>query len=289
VAYSPAYVAWQLSYPGRVRARAVLATDGDEPVGFAGSTPRRVWLAGEPREVHIVSFVAVRPAWQGKGLSGQLYAMLLAGLREAGVTVVTFAQPDSAGERSLLRAYEEAQFVVRSLAPHLVYGYRPAGVSSTRRSREIEPTALLECLRPAADGGVLWWAPDEREATHLRTDPRRRTALLVEDDQGRTVAGATAVEQDLVTRDGATKGAALETVYLAEPKPEDLRGLCDAVTRLQERPSGAVTAASLSTLTPDLIRAAGLRRLPAGFTAYLCTASGFGAIAHVRATNLPLV
>jgi GNAT superfamily N-acetyltransferase len=286
--YSPGCLAWQLGFPGQVEARAVLATDGDEPVGFAGSTPRRVWFKGEAHEIHIVSFVAVRPPWQGMGLSGQLYRTLLASLREAGATVVTFAQPDSAGEHALVRAYGAAQFVVRTLAPHLAYGYRPTGISSALRAREVEPPTLLECVRPA-DEGVLWWAPDAREAAHLRSDPRRRQTLVLEDDQGHALAGGTAVEQDLSTGGGATKVASLETVYLAEPEPERLRGLCEAVTRLHEWPSGAVTATSLATLTPDLVRSAGLRRLPAGFHAYLCSASRLGPMAEVRATNLPVV
>ncbi|MGH3183078.1 MAG: GNAT family N-acetyltransferase, partial [Streptosporangiaceae bacterium] len=106
--YTPEYLRWQLSFPGPLPLPAAAALAGNDPVGFAGATWRRLRCGSARWDVAVVSFVAVRPEWRKLGVAAGIYRRLLSALRETGAPIVTYAAGGSAGERLLLRAYAEA-------------------------------------------------------------------------------------------------------------------------------------------------------------------------------------
>jgi GNAT superfamily N-acetyltransferase len=292
LAYTPAGLSWQFSFPGREPPLGVMAFADKEPVGFAATTPRRVRLETEAHDVHVVSFVSVRPNWQSCGLGARLYAELLSVLREKAIEAVTFAFEGSPGERSIARAYPAAGLHLRPLARHHVYAYRHRGAGPDGLVTTMEP--LAEGVRVLADlaasgpaSSVLWSSPDPEEAQQHERDPRPHALLLVRSPEGEVRGGATAVRNEIVTHQGREQVAALETVFLRGPEPNVLRALLEGGATLWRNSEPAtVTTSSLSALASGLVQAVGLRRLPATFRAFVAARDITSPLLRATATNL---
>src|SRR5262245_47051292 len=69
--YSADYVRWQLDFPGRIEPIALLALDGDRPVGCAAAMPRRLLLGAAVDEAYLVSLVAVAASHRRQGVAAR--------------------------------------------------------------------------------------------------------------------------------------------------------------------------------------------------------------------------
>jgi hypothetical protein len=291
--YRGAYLAWQFAFPTGLPPLAVAAFDGEEPVGFAGATSRRVRVGGQALVVYLVSFVAVRPAWRGRHLTGDLYRELLQVIREHGTPVVTFAEGGARGQRCLLRAYADGGFDLCPLGSCAVYGYcRLPGAlpASPPVHEERDPATLVRTLSACGGGDVLWSAPDLAQLGHYFGDPRPRTCLVARGSSG-AEAAAWAVRTEVVTASGIDHVTTLDCVHWDGCDGELLRALLDGAARRWpgRDGGGVVTAANLSWVEPAALRACGLRLTRTCYACYLAVPPlGGGPWAAAR-TNLEVV
>ncbi|HEY9180989.1 MAG TPA: GNAT family N-acetyltransferase, partial [Candidatus Baltobacteraceae bacterium] len=146
--YTREYLRWQMTFPSDVDAIGVAAMDGREPVGFIGASPRRMRSGGESFTCFIVSFVAVRPKWRNRRVASALYAALLHEIRAARIATITFALPQSTGERLLLREYANGGFAIIPLGAYHTYAYRARGEDNSQYDvfTSEDPRLLCEAI-----------------------------------------------------------------------------------------------------------------------------------------------
>ncbi len=118
----------------------------------------------------VVSFVAVKPGHQGMGIAGALYDALLGQVRSLDAPIVTFAVPESIGERVLQRAYVRAGLKIRSFGAYASY---MAAISPIPKGIEWEaftadPAPILTNFAAITDAEPLtvWNAPDRLQLVH---------------------------------------------------------------------------------------------------------------------------
>ena len=285
LAYPPEYLRWEFAAPGPAPL-AVLAADTEEPVGFASAVPRRCRDRGAERDLYLVTFVAVRPAWQGRGLSARLYAALLDALRPTGVPVVTFALAGSGGQAALERAYARAGWTLRPIGEYRLH----ATVVTPTAPPAPPPADLAEFFRLPGrldDPHALLDAPD----AHLRADPRPRATVVSHDATGRVVAAATVVRTPTVTPDGPGAVTVLDGIRFGPGGAAHLRELVTAAGRCWPEPDGkaVVTAANVTGIDPAALRAAGLRQTPTVFHGYVAAADPDEPLLGASGTDLAVV
>jgi GNAT superfamily N-acetyltransferase len=285
LAYPADYLRWELTAPGPP-ARAVLATDGGEPAGFAAAAPRRARFGGADRDLYLVTFVAVRPAWQGRGVAGRLYAELLAALRPTGVPVVTFALAGSGGLAALERAYPRAGWSLRPLGEFRLH----ATVVTPAAPPAPPPADLADFLRLPSrfdDPAALLDAPGD----HLRADPRPRAAVVSYGAGGEVAAAATAVRAPTATPDGPGAVTVLDGIRFGPGRGAGLRDLVTAAGRCWPEPDGKaiVTASNVTGIDPAALRAAGLRQAPTVFAGYVAAADPGEPVLAATGTDLAVV
>jgi GNAT superfamily N-acetyltransferase len=284
--YTPDYLRYQLGFPGEVGALAAVARAGEEPAGFAASTPRRVRLDGRDFEVHVVSFVAVRPRFRQQGLAARLYAALLGRLRARSVPIVTFAQPGSPGERAIAAAYDAAGLSLRPLRPHGVYGARarrtPSEGAPSAPPSDAELGAQLDRCR---DETTLFCVPTAAERAHVVTGrPGAAAFVAARSVSGDPLGAGVAACTEVLNPDGPAQALSLETVFLPEADPDALRGLVHAAA--QAFPEAGPTVLLPTSLPPEALAAAGLRRTPASWSAFAAAAEAHHPVLQAAATSL---
>ena len=247
--YSPEYLHWQLSFPGPIPAPAVAAFVDSNPAGFAGSTHRRLRHGPESIDVLLVSFVAVHPDFRNRGIAAGLYRTLLAAIAATRLPVITFAQPGSAGQRAIERAYPEAGFELRPLGTYPGYACAPRASQETQWIESPSDTSVVEAC--AADRRLLWSAPTDVQWRHYTQDPRTRRFLSLDSER----ASAWAVQTAYVTAQGVSSVAAIDCVWLNRARPDLLSGLATAIARTSPAAS-VVNAPSLAGFDPKPSRTA---------------------------------
>lgn len=289
LAYPAAYLRWELTVPGPP-ALAALASDGGEPAGFAAALPRRVRLRGDVRDVSLVTFVAVRPGWQGRGLAARLYDTLLEAGRSAGRPVVTFALAGSGGQVALERAYARAGWTLCPLGEFRLH----AAVFTPSATPSPLPTDLdaFRRLPPrSADPDVLIHAPSEAGWDHLRADPRHRATVVGCNAAGEVVAAATVVRTPTLTPDGPSEVAVIDGLRFAPGGGVVLREVVTAAGRLWPDADGraVVTASNVTGVDPADLRAAGLRQTQTVFRGYVAAADPAEPLLAATGTDLAVV
>ena len=304
--FSPEYLRWQLGFPGALPPLAVAAFDGAEPVGFAGATPRCVRFRGKRWDVYVVSFVAVQPAWRGRAVGEALYAAMLERVRARGAPVVTFAAPESAARRVLLRAYAAAGFTVRSLGAFAGHGYLASAASgpaleATSRggaaaaalvTRHVSDLSELTPLIAASDDSrVIRGDPGPDALEHARGDPRQPRGVLVYDAGGSAVAGAMLARPEVVERDGVRAITTVERVILPNPEAAPLRAVLTAAASAYPGAAGpsVISVPNVCGIDPATLRIAGLRRLPSTFDGFCCAADARHPLLAADSTDLEVV
>lgn len=296
LSYSPEYLRWQLCFPTTLPLPAFAAFDGNEPVGFAGVTARRLRAGPVQRNAGIVSFVAVRPQWWRQGIAAGLYAKLLGVLQQLALPVVTFAVDDSQGQRALLCAYPEAGFRVRPLGSYPICSYmlRVETPGSSWQAEESRNFALLarivnEC---ASDEGLIWNDPSDAQICHYQQDPRpRRLIVLRHRETGQTGAAWVTQCQFRATHQAETV-TQVEGIFLPRKHGDALTTLFRHAATIWPAPNQApvvVTSPSLYGFDPACLLRAGIRRTGALIRGYLCTPDGNVAFERAHGTNLEVV
>ncbi len=264
--YSPQYLAWQLSFPGPCEAPAVAAFSGKEPVGFAGSVHRRVSIAGEAVNVLVVTFVAVLPSHQGRGIVRDLYAALLSGIRGTGFAVITFGRNNTSGQRAIEHAYPAANLPVTAFGEYPGYAILPRSASRDgwRISKDVPAIPR--------DPALAYSYPTEQQFEHYLRDPRGRR-LWIHDEGG--WAWTTEVEFN------SSKG--LETVLSLEAVSDvPLRALPGLA--LSAGDGRLVQAPNLVGYPPQELRTFGFRQTTTPWIGYWA-----GPPSQARATNLEII
>lgn len=286
--YSADYLSWQFGFAGRLRPLGAVALAGSDLIGFAAATPRTARFRGREVAVYLLSFVAVRADQWGRGLAAGLYARLLDAVRAARAPVVTYAFPDSPGQRALLRAYEAARFVCQSLGPFAVHGYLPRRGESPLPVATADAAGLSEMAAGCDDPAILWSAPTPDELAHYARDPRPRV-LLVAREQDRPVAAGFAVRSALATPTGLEAVTVLDNLFVRAPA--GLQALGHEAARRWPSPSSSslVLIPNVRGIPPAVLRAAGLRQLPQRVEGYLCVTDPADPLLGAQATNLEVL
>ncbi|PWT78846.1 MAG: hypothetical protein C5B58_14630 [Acidobacteria bacterium] len=294
--YSPEYLKWQMSFPSAAPGHAVAAFDGPEPVGFAGTTGRRLRNASVTIDVVVVSFVAVRPGWHRRGIASGLYETLLQRLFEVGATVVTYATPSSAGDNAILKVYPLAGFDVVSLGTYNGYGFaqrrRPAETDWRACFSEDRDSIERLAVNPSVLGkSVLYNSPTPLQMDHYFKDPRPRRLIVAEHKRLGTQGAAFALCAELRTAQGTVHTATLDCAWLSSVDADGVRAVLDLASTAwpDTMPSGQVVMCpNLCTVEEDSLKAAGLRRTGAQFIGYICAPRG-RQLPRFDTTNLEIV
>lgn len=292
--YSPAYLRWQFGVPGAHPAVGVAAFDGDEPVGFAAATPRRLRLQQVRSAAYLVSFVAVRPAWRRRRVAARLYACLLEALRVTGLPIVTFAESNSAGEQALLSAYPAAGFHLRTLGRFPTYGYAPCAGAAPSSVQVVETTdaaAILAAIQGCGHHQILWGDVDRRWLNYTTTDPWPRATVVLRQAEGDGLGCAMIVRAEIATADGVRFVAMIDQLFMDRPAAETLRALCEFARQRWSSPAARplVTAPNVWGIDPMILRSAGLRQSPRQFTGYISSPDPLCPFLKALGTNLPVV
>ncbi|MCC6551612.1 MAG: GNAT family N-acetyltransferase [Polyangiaceae bacterium] len=286
--YTAGYLRWQLSFPGPPP-RAALARESGDPAGFMAMTPRRLRMGGITSHAYLVSFLGVRPTYQGRGLAGRLYDLMFGDLRASGLPGVVFVEAHSESAQHLLaRTAQRVGLRLRRLAAHRNHGHvaRRNAPALSMAAAEITPERALEAVDACAAAGVIHAAPDLEVLAHHGRDPRPRKLVGVEESGRVTAAGSVALFE-IKTAQGIDHVPTLEALYLPEPTAERLSALLRAASAAfaGQATSPAVSVPSVAALDPALLRAAGLRATGAVYDAFVCHLEGHP-FAAAEATTL---
>jgi hypothetical protein len=290
--YSSDYLRWQLSFPGGVPAFGIMAFDGDEPVAFNGVMPRRLRLQGEPVDVYLSSFHAVRPGWRGAPGAAVIRTGVRR-LREKGTPVVMFAEPGSAGEQVVLATYKAFRYHRSDLGSYPTYGFanRPGPAPATLAVEATKPE-FAEAAALCAGPLVLWNDPDPVQLTHYCRDPRQRASVVLRQPDGQPVGAAMVIRSEVRTATGIVHVPSIDSLFLNKPSADALMALGRFTA---ERWPGAgtsptvVLAPNLHGVEPAMIRSAGFRATPSLFKGYLFYLDNHARLASATGTNLEVI
>jgi GNAT superfamily N-acetyltransferase len=274
--YTPEYLEWQLAFPSeRVKTSSVAAFDGDKAIGFAGTTARRLRYGVYEVDVTVVSFVAVRPEWQGRGVGAALYRTLLADLAERGMPVVTYAIPGSAGEKALLHAYSKSGFHVQPIGVYNNFAFVARGESDSQwRAFLAEDAGMLASAiaELPKQESILLSMPTQAQSEHYLTDPRPRKLIVIENTKTGARGAAFAIRSELRTVQGGTTLTTLDTVWLPDGDTSGLVTLLRFASTIWGDPgAGVVSCPNLSGFDLDSLRVAGIRKSGGQFAGYFCS------------------
>lgn len=292
--YSPEYLGWQFSSPGDTPAIAAAAFDGGEPVGIAAAVPRRLRLGGARGEALVLSFVAVRPGYQGRGVAASVYATLLAAAAGTGRPVLAYAQPETPGRRALRKAFEAAGYRRQDFGLYRTYAHRPGPASAPAvggvTCAEAGTACFLDVVGRCRNPTTLWSDPGPANLDHYRADPRGRVLAVVSEPGGVPAGAGMVVLGEMTTPQGIDRIALLESIFLPQPGVETLKALLKFAAGLwPDRVSTpTISVPNAWGLDAGLLRAAGVRATPAGFEGYLFT-RGDGVWATAGGTNLEIL
>ncbi|HEX3866451.1 MAG TPA: GNAT family N-acetyltransferase [Gemmatimonadaceae bacterium] len=265
-------LAWHLTGVAfdSVRPMAAAAFVGDRLVGFAGATPRRFTLDGTCGVGHVVSFVAVAPDLQGRGVGGRLYDQLLSAA-PPDARVLTFAVEGSAGMIAIERAYPRNGFVAKSLGvipPYAVFRSRTQ-TSSGRVDADVERESVL-----AMAHGV-------EVARHLDKDPRGSVQVAE--------FGARAIAARRLTEDGSEPLLLLEDVD-ASVRSDDLREIVSAAFDAFPDHGKMLVVPNLPAPVASVARSVGLRRLSGpDYRVWICCRDPDDMFLTAQSTSHPVV
>lgn len=275
--YTAGYLNWQLAFPGEgpVQAVAVAATGPSGWIGFAGATPRRVEVAGHCEWLHLVSFVAVHPEWQGQGISSRLYEVLLAAvLSQAAGGVVTFAQKESAGMVSLRKGYARSAYTEYDLGAFDSLGWVVRPPPGGKPSPAGRPAGL-----PAADSSVLVANyPSQSGFEHYLADPRgARWVDFGPDAKGRR-RGVLAVQAERQTIRGVEPFLCVTNSFGAPFSSADALAIVAELGDTAQSRIRTGTIPNARGWTPEVARVAGMRTLPGQHRGFFYRPAGQPAI-----------
>lgn len=289
LAYPADYLRWEFTAPGSPSPVVVEATDGGEPVGVAAAVPRRVRFEATERDISLVSFVAVRPGCQGRGVAAGLYDALLAAVRPAGAAVVTFALAGSGGQKAIEKAYPRAGFHLRPLGEYRVHA---AAVAAGDPPTTVTVDVYHRLPNWPPDPAAVHDAPSAAGRAHRAANPRPRAVVVTRGPGGEVEGAASLVRTPIVTALGPAEVTAIDGLRLAAGAgPAVLKGLVEAAGRVWPAAAGrtTITASNVRGVDPAHLRAAGLRQTPTVYAGFVAAADPADPILRATVTDLPVV
>ncbi|EYF01139.1 Archaeal seryl-tRNA synthetase-related sequence [Chondromyces apiculatus DSM 436] len=271
--YSDAYLDWQLRFPG-AKSIAVTARASAEIGGFAAITPRRLRLRGEASLAYLLSFVAVRPAFRGRGVAGKLYDELLDALRGTGLPAVVYVDEHTpAAQRALLGSAERVGMRAKSLGQYANHGFVSSHESERTPLAVREATNLDEVLTlidACKDDQVLWSAPDRLQLEHYAHDPRGRKILLVEEEGTPVGAAAVTLGEIMNTLGELDHITTVDALWVPESTPARIANLFRAASLSfpGQTSTPVVSAPNVACIPADVLRAARIRPTGAVYQAF---------------------
>lgn len=289
--YSPEYLAWQFRFPGHLPNRAAMAFLDNQTAGFVAVTPRRLAYAGTPFWAYVLSFVAVHPVARGRRIASMLYANLLDSI-PVDIPIIAFAEPESIGERLLIRAFGDHAFRRHGLRSCRAVGCLPrtrTRVEATGELTSIEDSVhFTSGILTASNVDTIWNSPTPEQLEHYLADPRTRTMCAIRSLSGDAIGSAMVVNAEIISAQGMQHLPMLESVCLVKPTGDALGAAFNFAA--DAFPSGSIVVASnLSYLDDVLIRAAGARALPSLFSAHLFVRGGRGVLEGASSLNLEVI
>ena len=272
--YTPEYMRWQLSFPGPWPVPAVMAFNGSAPAGFAAATPRRVRYGGTHYDAVVLSFVCVRPEYQGQGIARGLYERLLERIAVLGCLVITYTTPGSAGDRVLQHAYPEAGFTMHAIGEYAMHARVAKGAAQRAFGAE-DFGVLRSCIDECAkqDPALIHSDPSDAQLEHYMRDPRPRQLLIAVDESQGPTGAAWAIRSDMRGPNGRDTILALDSVFVPRNRPEALPPLFEMAGEVLHSNSAGpmvVAAPSLTGFSAADLRSAGIRKTASGFVGYVC-------------------
>ena len=284
--YSDPYVKWQLTFPGSVHARAVMATDGARAVGFVAVVPRSIWMRDRVAAVYVLSFFAVHPDYRGAGVGVSMARHLLTICDRA---VLTYTEVNSASERALAASAFSRGWTFKRIAELRTYGFAGSrddqDVSAPARQANVEE--FLAALDGCTSATVAWSRPTAEQVAHYVADPRGSCLAIVQGPDNHTLGGALIVRSQVITAHGVERVPSLDSVCLHQQPAPTLAAL--AAFARHHWPADAasvVTAPNLHTVPPDAIRRAGFRATRSTFNLAVMGDESDPIVRQTTTTNL---
>ena len=294
--YTPEYMRWQMSFPGPWPAPAVLASDGNTAVGFAGATPRRVRFGGTQYDAVIVSFVCVLPEYQGQGVAGGLYRCLLNHIAGLNCLVVTYTTPDSAGDRVLRRAYAGAGFAMHPIGEYALYARMatPPAAGPWSVSAATDARVLSACVERCAreDAALIQSDPTDAQIEHYQQDPRPRHLLVAVNESTGVQAAGWGIRFQMRGPNGLDPVLAMDSLIVPRGEAGALSPLLDtAADLLRTTATGPVVVAapSVAGFSAVDLRSAGMRQTASKFVGFVCAPELPESIRQAQGTTLEVI
>lgn len=272
--YNDAYLAWQFAFPSGPSLGAAARQDG-QLAALIAATPRRFRFRGAVSNGYVLSFLAVDPDFQGKGLAGKVYDEILRALRGTGRPSVVFVEAHSEpAQRVLFSSVKRVGLQLKKMGQYVNHGYMPgheapAGAAAAREARST--AEVLAVIDACSEGRVLWSAPDQARLEHYLKDPRGRK-LLVAEEEGRVTGAALVMLSELTSKAGGIdRVTTVDALYVPEPTADRVgalfRGAAEAFAGQTTAP--VVSAPNVAALPKEVVRAAKLRSTGAVYDAFI--------------------
>jgi hypothetical protein len=254
--YSDSYVRWQLAFPGAVRPRAVLATDGARTVGFVALIPRQLSTADGVAVIYVLSFFAVDPHYRDAHIGTRLASRIV---EISDRPIVTYTAPGSRSERALAQSATARGWTFRHMATLQTY---VGGADRHPQTPVVARQATVEEFRAAmqASGStaIAWSQPTLEQARHYMADPRGACFAVAHGMNGVALGAALIVRSEIITASGTENVPSLDAVQLHDRHAAALRAL-RAFALKHAGGASIVTAPNLEAVPPEAIRLAGFR------------------------------
>jgi GNAT superfamily N-acetyltransferase len=279
--YSDSYVTWRLAFPGAVRPRAVLATEGHRPIGFVAMMPRQVLIGDHVVVIYVLSFFAVHPDYRGAQIGTEL-ALRIVEISDR--PILTYTEPGARSERALARSAAARGWTFKRLATLRTYAGGPGRAQSAAVARQATAEEFVVAAQARGPSTIVWSQPTIEQARHYARDPRGGCFAIVQSTSGVTLGAALVVRSEVFTLAGAEDVPSLDAVHLHDHHAEALGAL--RAFALERSGQPIVTAPNLDTVPPEAIRLAGFRATQSAFNVAVLANPREPMTEHTTSTNL---
>jgi GNAT superfamily N-acetyltransferase len=258
----------------------VLATDGEQAIGFAALIPRRLATTEGLAEVHVLTFFAVDPEYRGERIGATLARRLV---EISDRPIVTFTEPGARSARALTQAAIDRGWTYKELATLRTYAGAGKSDRASAVARQATEQEFIAAIATPDPPTMAWSRPTLEQARHYLADPRGSCFAVAEGRDGETLGAALIVHSEVLTATGAECVPSLDAVHVVAQHTEALRAF-----RAFALDCGApiVTAPNLCGMPADAIRSAGFRATRSAFNAAILGSPADAFVQRARATNL---
>jgi hypothetical protein len=241
-------------------------------------------------DIYLVSFVGVRPTWQGRGIAALLYRELLKQPELRMNPIITFAEPDSAGEKLIKTQYPAAGLDLADIGK-----YTGVGFISRAGTKPLESTVFA--TKDLRHFSALWgmsrkksfidYAPTTDQLGYYLDHSSPRKFLSVVASNGRDTGAAINTCAEVVSAQGIASAVVLESITLLNDDVDALSGLCAfAASEFQCGP--VVSVPNPPGMDSALMRSHGFRNTGRAYNGFVASANHKHPLLHAFGTNLEI-